>query len=75
MTGNDSLDALFSDAPKTMAVGDVASLLGVTKQSVYVWLRDGVIPGYKVGNTWFVLSEDLKKTMRAGRNGPSPKQE
>ncbi|MFC3690456.1 helix-turn-helix domain-containing protein [Aquipuribacter hungaricus] len=68
----DELDALFAEYKDTLNVGDVAELLGMTKQGVYLWLRDGVIPGYKVGTSWFILREELKKTLRAGANTRRP---
>jgi excisionase family DNA binding protein len=42
----------------------------MTKQGVYNWLRDGVIPGYKLGSSWFILRDDLKEAMRHGSNRP-----
>jgi len=40
----------------------------MTKPGVYKWLKDGVIPGYKVGSTWFILRDELKQTLEAGAN-------
>lgn len=62
------LDALFEDLSKTLTVPEVAELLGMTKPGVYKWLKDGVIPGYKVGSTWFILRDELKQTLEAGAN-------
>ena len=45
-------------------------MLALTKQGVYHWLRDGVIPGYKVGTTWFIFRDELKETPRKGANAP-----
>ena len=30
--------------------------------------QDGVIPGYKVGSTWFILRDELRQTLEAGAN-------
>lgn len=65
---NDSVDKLFEGQPATMTAGEVAEVMGLSKQAVYKWLHDGVIPGYKLGNTWFILRDSLKDTMRAGSN-------
>lgn len=67
---SDALDALFEGRPATLDVPEVAALLGLTKQSVYNWLRDGVIPGYKLGSVWVILRDDLKETVRQGTNRP-----
>ena len=40
----------------------------MTKPGVYKWLKEGVIPGYKVGSSWFILRDELKETLRAGAN-------
>ena len=62
------LDALFEGRNATLTVPDVADLLGMTKPGVYKWLKDGVIPGYKVGSTWFILRDELKQTLEHGAN-------
>lgn len=64
------LDALFEGLAPTISAPEVAELLGMTKQGVYNWLRDGTIPGYKLGNTWFVLRDELKEALRRGANTP-----
>lgn len=66
----DALDELFAGLGPTLEASEVAALLGMTKQGVYNWLRDGVIPGYKLGSSWFILRDDLKATMRRGSNRP-----
>ncbi|MFC8598965.1 helix-turn-helix domain-containing protein [Isoptericola sp. NPDC057191] len=63
-----ALDDLFSDCGKRLSAGDVAQLLGMTHQGVLTWLRTGVIPGYKLGGTWFVMRDELKAAMYAGMN-------
>lgn len=68
--GHKALDDLFATLPPTLNVDDVASLLNVTKQNVYLWLRDGVIPGYKIGTTWRIIRDELKETIRKGANAP-----
>ncbi|MEG2424423.1 helix-turn-helix domain-containing protein [Glutamicibacter sp.] len=72
-TVTDGLDALFEGRRATLTAPEVAEILGMTKQGVYHWLRDGVIPGYKVGTTWFILRDDLKETLRKGANTPRVK--
>lgn len=67
---SDGLDALFEGLRPTITAPEVAELLGMTKQGVYNWLRDGVIPGYKLGSTWFVLRDELKEALRQGSNAP-----
>lgn len=63
-----ALDALFAGRPDVLSVEEVAEVLNVTRTNVYAWLRDGVIPGYKLGTTWRVLRDELKATMATGAN-------
>lgn len=65
------LDDLFEGCPETMEPGEVAVLLGRSKQSIYNWLNTATIPGYKIGNSWFILRDELKAHLEAGSNqGP-----
>lgn len=66
--GRDALDRLFEQSPPTLGPTEVAERLGVSNKSVYTWLREGLIPGYKVGSTWFIIRDELKETMRHGAN-------
>ncbi len=63
------MDALFAGDPDSIGPSEVAARLGVTSRTVYSWLRDGLIPAYKVGSSWVVITEELKDVIRAGRNG------
>lgn len=63
------LDALFEGLPERLDVNQVADLLGVSTKGVYVWLKEGVIPGYQVGGrSWLILRDELKDAIAAGRN-------
>ncbi|WP_248243259.1 helix-turn-helix domain-containing protein [Microbacterium kunmingense] len=64
----DAVDRLFEQCPPTLGTTEVAERLGVSAKSVYGWLRDGLIPGYKIGTTWFVITDELKDTLRKGAN-------
>lgn len=66
------LDALFEGRPATLSVQDVADIFNVSKPGVYKWLKDGVIPGYKLGVTWFILRDELKEQLQAGTNTRRP---
>ncbi len=73
------LDDLFADLPDTLRVSQVAKLLGKTNQGVLRWISTGVLPAYKLGDTWFILRDDLRDAMAAGGNvhseGSSPPQD
>lgn len=62
------LEDLFDGLPVKLDVTQVAELLGVTKKGVYQWIRQGIIPAYKLGSTWFVLRDELRDTIASGSN-------
>ena len=61
-------DEMFSEQPKLLRVSQVAQLLGKTSQGVLRWINTGVLPAYKLGDTWFILRDDLRDAMSAGGN-------
>ncbi|GGO94019.1 hypothetical protein GCM10011584_34060 [Nocardioides phosphati] len=66
------LDKFFENLPERLDVKDVAELLGVSIQGVYAWLRNGTVPGYQIGRSWFILRDELKEVLEAGRGGLGP---
>jgi excisionase family DNA binding protein len=47
------------NAPHIMNPEEAAEYLRVTPQTVYRRLREGSLPGAKVGGQWRILKEDL----------------
>ena len=64
------LDDWLADRPPRLSVPEVADLLGVQPATVYKWLADGLIPGYKLAGVWVILREELKDLIATGRNTP-----
>lgn len=62
------LDDMFADLPETLRVAQIAKLLGMTYQGVLAWIHSGTLPAYKVGETWFIVRDDLREVMRSGGN-------
>ncbi|MFF5325131.1 helix-turn-helix domain-containing protein [Janibacter hoylei] len=67
------LDDLFAPyADQThLSVADLAVLFGVTKETVRRWLTMGVIPAYKVGASWVILTAEVRDWMEQQRNQDS----
>lgn len=64
----DGLDSLFAGRTDILTVQEVAELLRMNKAGVYKWLKEGVIPGYHRGRSWFIVRDELKEWMRLGSN-------
>lgn len=64
----DALDRLFEHDPPTIGPTEVAARLNTTTRTVYTWLKEGTIPGYKLGTSWFVIVDELKSELRKGAN-------
>lgn len=64
----DAFDDLFDGRDEVMSAQEVADLLHMTTQAIYIWLASGKIPGFKIASGWFILRDELKATLRAGHN-------
>lgn len=50
-----------------MTVREVADLLRVNIMTVYAWLGDGKLPGYKAGDLWRIKREDVDKFLKSNQ--------
>jgi excisionase family DNA binding protein len=50
-----------------LTVEEVARRLNTTQGTVNRWIRDGLLPGYKVGREWRVAPEDFEEFLRKNR--------
>jgi excisionase family DNA binding protein len=49
-----------------LSVDEVAEYLGVSKDTVYAWITNKGMPGYKVGRFWKFKRDDVDAWVRAG---------
>lgn len=52
-----------------LSVDEVAEYLGVSKDTVYVWVAGKDMPGYQVGRFWKFKREDVDTWVRDGGAG------
>ena len=58
---------------KTYNPAEVAEELGVTRRTVYTWLRSGILPATKIGpRLWYVKEADLRSFIGGHLVAPSP---
>jgi excisionase family DNA binding protein len=49
-----------------MTVEEVTQYLSVTRDTLYRWLRDGRVPGHRVGRTWRFDKSELDEWVKSG---------
>ena len=49
---------------KVLTVPQAAAQLQVSERTIYEWLRDGKIPGRKIGKVWRMSAEVLNDFLR-----------
>jgi excisionase family DNA binding protein len=49
---------------KILTVPQAAAQLQVSERTIYEWLRDGKLPGKKIGKVWRMSAEVLKDFLR-----------
>ena len=64
------LDELFEGLPRHLTVEELAGVLGVGKQTAYIWLSRGLVPGYKIGGSWVIVRDEVRDHLAALRNVP-----
>ena len=67
------LDDLFAPyADQThLSVKDVGDLFGVSEPTARRWIAQGVIPAYKMGTSWVILTSEVRDWMQEQRNQQS----
>ena len=48
---------------KYMSVPQLAKILGVSRVTVYKWVKDGVIPATKVGRTYVITDQIVSEVL------------
>ena len=52
-----------------LTVADAARILGRSTEQVRRYLREGVLPGERIGNQWFIAEFDLQHMLEARQRG------
>ena len=57
---------------KILTVPQAAAHLQVSERTVYEWLRDGKLPGRKIGKVWRMSTDAIADFLRGDINAISP---
>lgn len=49
-----------------LSADDIATHLGVTKDTVYAWISDKAMPAHKVGRLWKFQASEVDAWVRSG---------
>lgn len=60
----------WSQFPDTLTTADVAAIIRAGVPAVRARLRDGTIPGYRIGESWVVFKPEIRAWLAAGSNRP-----
>lgn len=55
------------DSERWVTVDDVATHLGVTRDSIYRWMNSKGLPAHRVGRTWRLRLSEIDDWVRSGR--------
>lgn len=61
------------DSERLLSVAEVARRLDVSEETVRRWLREGRLPGYRLGggrSGWRISESDLAEFLRSTRHEP-----
>ena len=52
-----------------LSAEEIATHLGVTKDTVYAWIADKVMPAHKIGRLWKFQASEVDTWVRSGGTG------
>lgn len=53
---------------KVYSLEEIAEIIGVTKRTMYTYVKDGKLKAVKIGKNWRVSYENLKEFLDKGTN-------
>jgi excisionase family DNA binding protein len=56
--------------PRLLNAVEAAEFLGISRNSLYIWVREGRVPHYKIGTAVRFDVDDLRRWLEANRRGP-----
>lgn len=64
----DYLADALAEMPLMLSADTVADFLNVRVQTVYRWLSEGDLPGYKIRSTWVIPRDGFRDFMKQRAN-------
>jgi excisionase family DNA binding protein len=57
-----------SREPQLLTLADVAKYLKIAERTAYQWVKDGRLPGFKLGNAWRFDRADIEAWVQKHKN-------
>jgi hypothetical protein len=66
-------EEILNNLPQTnseeiLLMDDVCSLLGKSKQTIFLWLEKGVLQGHYINDSLFFMRSEIMDKLKQGRN-------
>ena len=61
----------MTDPPTVLSPDEIATILGVHRNTVWRWLATGKLPGRKVGNVWLTSATALGTWLDSRNDAPN----
>ena len=55
-----------NEIPRLLTVAEVGDILHLTRRSLYSWIKDGKLKAAKVGKSWYIPAEELRRLIENG---------
>jgi len=68
-------DDYWEALPETLSSRDLQELLNMRQTTVSAWLRDGKIPGHRIGSSWIVFRNEVRAWLESTSTVPVPEHE
>jgi len=52
-----------------LSVDEIATYLGIQRETVYTWIANNNMPAHKVGRLWKFRKEELDEWVKSGKAG------
>jgi len=62
----------WAQFPDTLSTADVAKIIRIGAPAVRTRLRDGVIPGHRIADSWVIFKAEIRAWLAASSNRPRP---
>ena len=64
----------MTEMERWLGLEEIANHLGVSKETIRLWIRKGTIPNHKVGRQYKFLASEVNAWVKSGKSANADKQ-